>query len=91
MTDRVNASPADIRKLAAALGAYKLEVSTAGKKVQGALGFANWHDPQKDKFEAHYRELGKHINGFLNGEVDAMIKNLNTLAAKLDEIKSIGM
>jgi hypothetical protein len=89
MADRVNASPADIKKLAAALGAYKREVSAAGKKVQGALAAANWHDPQKHQFEGRYRDLQRSIDGFLNGEVDAMIKNLNTLAAKLAEIQSV--
>jgi uncharacterized protein YukE len=89
MADRVNANPADIKKLAAALGAYKGEVSAAGKKVQGALAAANWHDPQKDKFEARYRNLQSSMNRFLDGEVDVMIKNLNTLAAKLAEIQSV--
>jgi chromosome segregation ATPase len=89
MADLVNASPNDIRKLAGALSAYKQEVGAASKRVQGALNAANWHDPQKDKFEAHYRDLQRGISSFLSGEVDQMIKNLNTLAQKLAEIQSM--
>jgi hypothetical protein len=89
MADLVNASPTDIKKLAGALGAYKKEVEAASKRVQGALNAANWHDPQKDKFEAHYRDLQRGLSGFLNGEVDGMVKNLNALAQKLAEIQSM--
>ncbi|HTT52029.1 MAG TPA: hypothetical protein VMH35_11570 [Streptosporangiaceae bacterium] len=89
MADSVNASPEDVRKLAAALGTYKQEVSAAARRVQGALSSANWHDPQKAKFEARYRDLQRSINGFMNGEVDAMIRNLNELARKLAEIKAM--
>jgi chromosome segregation ATPase len=89
MADLVNASPTDIRKLAGALGAYRKEVEAASRRVQGALNAANWHDPQKDKFEAHYRDLQRGINSFLNGEVDQMIKDLSTLAQKLAEIQSM--
>lgn len=89
MAGSVNANPEDIRKLAGALGAYKKQVEAASKQVQGALNAANWHDPQKDKFEARYKDLQRSINGFLNGEVDAMVKGLNQLAQKLAEIQSI--
>lgn len=89
MADIVNASPGDVKKLAAALSAYKKEVEAAGKRVQGALSAANWNDPQKQKFEARYRDFQRGINTFMTGEVDAMAKALNDLAAKLTEIKSI--
>ena len=89
MTDQVHASPQDIRKLAAALGSYRQEVSAASHKVQGALGSANWHDSRKSQFEGRYRDLQKQIDRFMSGEVDTMIKNLNQLASKLDEIRNI--
>lgn len=89
MADRVNANPNDIRKLATALAAYKKQVETASKQVQGALNAAHWHDPQKDKFEAHYKDLQRSINGFLNGEVEQMVKSLNQLAQKIAEIQAI--
>jgi hypothetical protein len=89
MADLVNASPTDIKKLAGALGAYKNEVEAASKRVQGALNAANWNDPQKAKFEARYRDFQRGISGFLNGEVDEMVKSLNSLAQKLAEIQAM--
>jgi len=91
MSDLVNARPEDIRKLATALATYRQEVVGAGRKVQSALGAAHWHDGQKDKFEARYRDLQKSIDRFVGGDVDAMIKCLNALAAKLADIQSMRM
>jgi len=89
--DMVSASPADIRKLAAALNAYKLEVAAASKKVRGALGSANWNDTRKAQFESRYLDLQKRIDSFLSGEVNQMVKALNEMARRLDEIRSIPM
>lgn len=63
----VNASPADVRKLATALGSYQREVVAASKKVHGALGSANWHDSGKAQFEARYKDLQKRIDSFMSG------------------------
>jgi hypothetical protein len=90
-SDMVNASPADVRKLAAALNAYKQEVVAASKTVRGALGSANWNDSRKAQFESRYQDLQKRIDGFMSGEVDQMVKMLNDLARRLDEIRSIRM
>ena len=87
--DAVNASPADIRRLAKALGSYKQEVVAASKKVRGALESANWHDSRKAQFEARYQDLQKRIDGFMSGEADQMIKELNEFARRLDEIRNI--
>ncbi len=87
--DTVNASPADVRKLATALGTYRHEVVSASKMVRGALGSANWNDSRKVQFEARYQDLQKRIDGFMTGEVDEMIKQLNDLARRLDEIRNI--
>ena len=89
--DGVHASPTDIRKLAGALTAYKGEVSAASKRVQGALGSANWHDSRKQQFEARYKDLQKQIDRFMQGEVDQMVKSLNELARRLEEIRSVKM
>ena len=89
--DQVHASAEDIRKLAAALKAYRQEVTSASKKVQGALGSANWHDSRKDQFESRYRDLQKRVDGFMSGEVDSMVKALNELAHRLDDIKNVRM
>lgn len=89
--DMVNASPADVRKLAAALNAYRQEVVAASKKARGALGSANWHDSRKSQFEARFQDLQKRIDGFMTAEVDQMVKMLNDLARRLDEIQNIRM
>lgn len=87
--DAVNASPADVRKLATALGSYQREVVAASNKVRGALGSANWHDSRKSQFETRYQDVQKRIDSFMSGEVDQMIKQLNELARRLDEIRNI--
>jgi len=89
--EAVNASPTDIRKLAAALAAYKQEVAASSKKVRSALGSANWHDSRKSQFEARYQDLQKRVDGFMTGEVDQMIKQLHELASRLDDIRNIRM
>lgn len=89
--DVVNASPADVRRLAAALNVYKQEVAAASKKVRGALGSADWNDSRKAQFEARYKDLQHRIDGFMSGEVDQMVKTLNELARRLDEIRGIRM
>jgi hypothetical protein len=89
--DTVNASPADVRRLASALGAYKQEVVAAEKKVRAALGSANWHDSRKAQFESRYRDLQKRIDSFMSSEVDQMVKQLHDLARRLDEIRAIRM
>ena len=90
-SEMVNASPADIRKLAAALGSYKQEVAAASRKVRGALASANWHDSRKAQFDSRYQDLQKRIDSFMSGEVDQMVKTLNDLAHRLDEIRNIRM
>ena len=89
--DRINASAADVRKLAKALGTYKDDVSTASAKVRGALKSANWNDSRKQMFESRYQELQKRVDGFMSAEVDQMVKALNDLAHRLDEIRNVKM
>lgn len=89
--DRVHASASDVRKLAVALDAYKKEVSSASKRVRGALGSANWHDQRKAQFEGRFQDLQKKVDGFMAGEVDQMVKDLNELARRLDDIRSTRM
>lgn len=89
--DGVNASPGDVMKLAIALAKYQSDVAAAGKAVQGALNGAHWHDVQKDLFEDRYRSLQKTLNQFMSSEVQEMIKGLNELARRLEEIRSMRM
>lgn len=89
--DSVNARPDDVRKLASALNAYRQDVATASRSVQRALASAHWHDGQKDRFEARYRDLQKTVDRFLDNEVSTMVKTLNELARKLDDIKAMRM
>ena len=70
--------------------AYKQEVAAASKKVRGA-GSADWTDSRKAQFEARCKDLQHRIDGFMSGEVDQMVKTLNELARRLDEIRGIRM
>lgn len=90
-SDGVNASPEDVKKLAAALSRYHADVTAAGKQVQGALSSANWHDRQKDQFEARYRDLQKTLDRFMSKEVQGMVKSLNELARRLEDVRSMRM
>jgi DNA repair ATPase RecN len=90
-SDLVNASPEDVRRLASALRSYQEQVSTASRSVQKALASANWHDGQKQRFECRYSDLQKSIDRFMTNEVSSMIKTLNQLARKLDDIKGMRM
>lgn len=89
--DQVHASPTDVRKLAAALTAYKQEVVAASKKVRSALDSANWHDQRKAQFDVHYKDLQKRVDSFMSTEVDQMVKALNDLARRLDGIRDVRM
>lgn len=83
----VHASPNDVRKLATALTIYSAEVADATKKVRAALNQANWHDGRKQQFEQRYQDFQKRMNGFLGSEVDEMVRSLNQLAARLDDVR----
>ena len=77
--------------MAAALSNYQKEVNAAGKRVQSALCAADWNDKQKDGFETRYRDLQKSIDRFMSGEVQTMVKSLNELARRLEDIRSMRM
>jgi hypothetical protein len=87
----VHADPESVRKLARALAAYQRDVAQAGKSVQGALASADWHDRQKQQFEQRYRDLQHSIDRFMATEVATMVRSLNELARRLDEIRAMRM
>ncbi len=87
----VNASPDDIRKLAAALKRYQDDVRQSAKAVTAAVSSARWHDPQKQKFEARLKDHQRQVERFTGSDIEQMIRSLNQLAAKLDEIKRMRM
>lgn len=89
--NRVDASPTDLRKLAAALVRYKKDVSDASARVRGALKAANWNDARKAQFEAGLQDLQGRTDRFLSAEIDEMVKRLNDLARRLDDIREIRM
>lgn len=89
--DRVNASPTDVRKLAASLVRYKKDVADASVRVRGALRAANWHDTRKTQFESSYQDLQNRVDRFLSSEVDEMVRRLNDLARRLDDIQQVRM
>lgn len=87
----VNASSKDVRKLASALKQYKEESKQVGRRVDGAIRSANWRDRNKDQFEARYRDFTKQMDRFMSTQVDEMVKSLNNLAQKLEEIERMRM
>ena len=89
--DGVIANPADVRKLASALKKYQNEVKAASRGVQKALASANWHDSQKERFEQRYKDLQRSVDRFTNDEVTQMVKTLNELARRLDDIRRMRM
>lgn len=88
---QVDASSADVRKLASALKQYRDETKQVSRRVDGAINAANWRDGRKDQFEARYRAFAKQIDGFMASQVDDMIRSLNDLARKLEEIERMRM
>ena len=79
----VKASSKDVRRLATSLKRYQDEIKQASKAVEKAIGAANWHDKQKDH--------NKQVNRFVTDQVNEMIKSLNALASKLEEIERMRM
>lgn len=88
---QVDASSADVRKLASALKQYKEETKQVGRRVDGAINSANWRDSKKDQFEARYRDFTKQMDRFMTSQVDDMIRSLNDLARRLEEIERMRM
>ncbi len=87
-SDQVNADPADVRKLAAALHDLERKVLEATKQAHQAIDRANWHDRQKQMFETRYRDFHKHTTSFVSGQVREFAKSLNALAADLERAKA---
>ena len=87
----VNASSADVRKLASALKQYQEETKQVGWRVDGAIRSANWHDKKKEQFEIRYRDFTKQIDRFMSTQVEGMIRSLNDLARKLEDIERMRM
>jgi hypothetical protein len=87
-SDLVNADPNDVRKLAAALQELERKVLEATKHGRQAIDRANWHDRQKDTFEARYQDFQKHTTGFVSGQVRDFVKSLNALAADLERARA---
>lgn len=87
----VKASSRDVRKLASSLKKYQGDMKQASQAAQKAISAANWHDRQKDQFVARFQDHNKQINRFVNDQVDEMIKSLNVLASRLEEIERMRM
>ena len=83
---RVDAEPQSVRALAGALKRYQDEVKDAGRRVRGALERARWNDPQKERFAEVLADLQRTIDRFMEHEGQDMIRDLNLLASRLDEI-----
>ena len=87
----VNANPDDVRKLAGALKRYQQDVRQSAKTVSSALAGARWNDPKKQQFEARLKDHQRQLEKFVGNDVEQMVRALNELANKLDEIKRMRM
>ncbi len=81
----------DVRKLASALQRYQQDVKQASRTVEGALRSANWKDRKKEQFEIRFRDFQKQMDRFMSAEVTDMVRSLNELARKIDEITRMRM
>jgi chemotaxis regulatin CheY-phosphate phosphatase CheZ len=86
-SDLVNVRPEDVKKLAKALERFEQRIKQATKEARHAIDSANWNDPQKAKFEGRYKDFQKRTNSYVEGEVHQMVKSLNQLAAKVEQIQ----
>lgn len=82
-----NVSPEELDGLAKQLEAYQRAVLQAGKTMEGAVRGLKWNDPQKNKFENHFREHVKSTNRFVNDETGQMIKYLKGTASTLRDLQ----
>lgn len=87
----VNASSADVRRLADALRRYEEDVKQVSRRVDGSIRSANWRDKKKEQFEARFRDHQKQIDRFMSSQVQDMVRTLNDLARKLEEIERMKM
>lgn len=87
----VNASSVDVRRLGAALRRYEQDVKQVSRRVEGAIRAANWHDRKKEQFEIRYRDFQKGVDRFMSSQVQEMVRSLNDLAQKLEEIERMKM
>lgn len=87
-SDLVHADPNDVRKLARELEQFQQRVKDVSKQAQKAIDRANWHDGQKEKFAASYRDFHRQTDRFVEGQVRQFVKSLNALAHDLDRAKS---
>lgn len=87
-TDLVHADPRDVRRLATALQRFEQRITQISSETYREVGRANWHDRQKDQFEARFKDFHKKTNTFVGNEVSAMVKSLNSLAVALEQAQS---
>lgn len=87
----VKASSKDVKKLASSLKKYQADMKQAAQAAQKAIGAANWDDKQKNQFVARFQDHNKQVSRFVNDQVNEMIKHLNVLASKLEEIERMKM
>lgn len=86
-SDLVHADPNDVRKLARELQQFERKVTEVSRQAQRAIDRANWHDSQKDRFAARYKDFHRQTNSFVAGQVRGFVKSLNALASDLDRAK----
>jgi DNA repair ATPase RecN len=87
----VDSSATDLRKLASALRAYKEDVKNAGRTIERQLGSVHFDAKKRQQFEARFRDHKRQVDRFMDGDVNGMVKSLEDLARRLDEISRMKM
>ena len=88
---QINARSTDVLKLAGALKRYQQDQKQVTKQVSSAISSANWQDKKKEEFEARFKDHSRQLERFVTSQVDEMVKSLNELARKLQDIEQMKM
>jgi sugar diacid utilization regulator len=87
-SDGVIADPNDVRRLAKELQRFETEMLQLIKSAHKAIDRANWHDRQKEKFVAQFRDFERQNQRFVNERTKQFVASLNGLASDLERAQS---
>jgi len=87
-SDMVNVKPEDLKRLEKALERYQQAVKDAGKQVQNELNRVQWHDRQRDAFEARLKDIDRTVQRFFDGDVKLMRSYLNDVYRDLEQLRA---
>jgi hypothetical protein len=84
MSELVNASPDDLRRLRREIAQMQTAVTTATGRARSTLNSIAWNDRKRREFEQQLTALTGGINRAA-GQADELIKSLDSTIAQLDQ------